>query len=389
MPPALSILTEALSSFDSPPPSRNAEQEFTYDPLHSVVEPTQPGTVTANGQGEPQETASHSGAIVSFDSSVDTVIFTSDHYVLGSATLQQGQATTISGLAINADPSGFVVNSQTLQVSALPVETKDPQTTILGVEGFTIAVSSVSGNSQAAVIGSQTIADGGPAVTISDHVISHGSEGFAFISNSKTIPFTEVPTPTPSVLAAGSLTVLASGDSDAIAIDGTTLTAGGPAATISGQVVTHGSAGLLLVGTQSTAVFSQTSDPGTESKKSLTFATASITGESNAISVFDTTLSVGGSAAVVDGTILTMGSSGLEVVSSGTTTLPAIASSNSTQTLPSLVTTTASTSTEAEEPSRPSESTTSTSTASPAKNSARDWMLSLVVCLVLHTIVLR
>lgn len=68
-----------------------------------------------------QDTTTRAGLPVSFEGAEDTVVRARGRYVLGFEILPNGQATTF-----NVCPSAFSVDSQTVQSSALLVESQSP-----------------------------------------------------------------------------------------------------------------------------------------------------------------------------------------------------------------------------------------------------------------------
>ncbi|KAI9714027.1 MAG: hypothetical protein M1820_000757 [Bogoriella megaspora] len=119
----------------------------------------------------------------------------------------------------------------------------------------------------------------------------------------------------------------------AVVIDGTTLSVGGRAVTIDGQVVSGVTAG-FVVGTgadASSIVLSSTARSGevgavfTGTDGALETALA-VPGQSGEVVVDGTTLSVGGEAATVDGVVVSEGSHGLVVGTGSTATTEALTS---------------------------------------------------------------
>jgi hypothetical protein len=130
-----------------------------------------------------------------------------------------------------------------------------------------------------------------------------------------------------ALFTVGSQTLIAStdiADPSAIVVGGTTLSRGGPAATIGDAVVSAGSGGVVIDGTQTVKLPVDKPRPAAAALQA-TFATGSstittilATGRGNAIVVDGTTLSQGGSAITVDGTQLSVGTAGLVVDDSHT-----------------------------------------------------------------------
>jgi hypothetical protein len=168
------------------------------------------------------------------------------------------------------------------------------------------------------------------AVTVDGHTLSSGSAGL-IIDGTSNVALPSSGGQAPAVtFAIGSQTLTASAldaaDPSAIAIAGTTLSPGGPAAIINGAIVTAGSAGLVIDGTRTVQLPSGGSVPcGVASQAVLTLGSSTITailaaGSGNTFVVDGTTVSPGGSAITVDGTQLSAGTAGLVVA--GTQTIP-------------------------------------------------------------------
>ena len=131
----------------------------------------------------------------------------------------------------------------------------------------------------------------------------------------------------PLTMAAGSVTLTASQvESDVWAVDGQTLSRGGPVGIVSGQTITADSDGLALLAGQNTAALSPV--PSTvkqDAGAAYTLAagtktlTASKVQDSSAYVVDGTTFSEGGPAMAVDGMTITYGSSGPVLIDSQTT----------------------------------------------------------------------
>lgn len=194
-----------------------------------------------------------------------TIIYTSDYYVLGSETVSVGQTTTILGEAVSADVSGLVFGSQSVAESTLHAAIPGSTPSVLQANGFTITVSAV-----------------GPT----------------------------------------------SGDHGVVVIDHTTISKGGPPATVGGHVISQGPGGLVMQGSR-TISFSEVSLPnivsGDTNHESVVAAgsitiTASALSDSHTGFVIDgTTLSEDGPVITKSGHTISYGSSGLVVVDAQST----------------------------------------------------------------------
>ncbi|RDW59122.1 hypothetical protein BP5796_12046 [Coleophoma crateriformis] len=181
--------------------------------------------------------------------------------VIGSHTLAQGSPgiTMSGGEVISVEPSGLIVSNTgngevvTHSIPAAPMAAITP-TPILTLPNSEI-VSAVPGASSV-VIGSQTLSQGSPAITIAGgEVVSLTPSGLAVsnIDGSEAVTYplpilsaAARPTPTLGIVAGYTISGEAVGASAAV-IDGQTLTLGGAAITLSGnQVATLGSSGLMI-----------------------------------------------------------------------------------------------------------------------------------------------
>lgn len=159
------------------------------------------------------------------------VTFTADPsgFQVGGTTLTRGGApVTISGTVVSLGSSALLVGSSAVQ---LPTEINPEILTVTGGQAFTT-------NVHGFVVGSNTIRQGGPAVTISGTVMSFGPSGL--IVGSSTVPLAS----TPSVFVVGGQSFTANPTGFSIA--GTSISAGGPGVTISGTPVSLSPSGLVI-----------------------------------------------------------------------------------------------------------------------------------------------
>ncbi|KXT10043.1 hypothetical protein AC579_8653 [Pseudocercospora musae] len=233
--PAFSILTEALSTFAS------AE------------------TATRGTQATPGAT----GVLLSFGSFTATVFQTSNHYILGSATLTVGETAIVHSVPVVAGPDGIIVAlrlrspSHTLRPS-LPPHTDAPSPTVIQAGEILL-----------------TPIDAGPDVIAfqscpRDAFITYGPNGLVLVSSGKTVPFTEVDRSTAAektlIAEIGSttqtLTATAVGsgnalEGDVLQIGTQTISRNGGVAVISATTYRYGSEGLEIIAS-STQVTMQT-----------------------------------------------------------------------------------------------------------------------------------
>lgn len=124
---------------------------------------------------------------------------------------------------------------------------------------------------------------------------------------------------------------MATGSSNAIIVDGTTLSAGGSAITVDGSQISAGTAGLVIDGSQTIPVSDLESVPTAvaSSQAVLTVGGSTITataasGTGAAMVIDGTTLSPGGPAITVHGTELSAGASGIVIDGTRTIALESI-----------------------------------------------------------------
>lgn len=219
-------------------------------------------------------------------------------FAIADTTLQvNGPAVTVQGMSVTLGSSHIVFGSSTL---LLPTESAHGILTAGGQTFTPFDPGSV-------LVNGETLSVDGPPATASGTVLSLASSGL--VVDSQTFAF---PTPAPELIpsaskivtfAGGAFTQLGNG---AIAFHGMTLVADGPAATISGTVISLTPSN-LVVGSQSLVL----PTPASETLAS-------------AVVIDGTTLTVGGPAVTVSGDTLSLvtGSSGLYLAGhgSGTTT---------------------------------------------------------------------
>ncbi|KAF2168867.1 hypothetical protein M409DRAFT_20880 [Zasmidium cellare ATCC 36951] len=247
--------------------------------------------------------------------------------VVAGTTLAPGEAATISGVAVSADPSGagVVVGSQTAAFAPAAAQNNNNEG-VFAAGDMTITAANVPGATGAVVVAGKTLSQGGSAAVVNGQMISQGSAGPVVIDGGNTQALNRVGGEGSNVFAAGSVTVTASpGVSNAMVIDGTTLSPGGSAAVINGQTISQGSSGLVAFNGDTTQTLNAISNPNPSVFRagSLTLTASPATGTDNAMVVDGTTLSPGGSAAVINGQTISADISGglVAIGASGTSTL--------------------------------------------------------------------
>lgn len=169
----------------------------------------------------------------------------------------------------------------------------------------------------------------GEVVTVSGIEISFNSGGL--VVGASTLAVSALPTYTATrtayVVAGGSFTLAATsvkGDPEAVQIGTATLSVGGPAATVNGQVLTKASSEVVLLGAQTIHVSDRTALPSVVKEKPAeevimaagghTVTAEILTGDHTAYVISGKTLSRGGDDAVLQNATFTVGAGGLGVV---------------------------------------------------------------------------
>ena len=228
--------------------------------------------------------------------------------VAGSSVVPGGPPVIVSGTPIALGYSGILTVGSSSTV--LPNGPAAPTADV-----FTVGGQTVTANPTGFAIGSATLSPGGSAVTISGTVISLGPSGALSVGSSSINLL-----PTPSAVAGpvftlGGLTFTES--SSNVLIDGKTLSAAGPAATVAGDRVSLASDGKLVVG-------SLTTDLPLSMESGVVFGAGGLvfTEGSSDLIVDGKTIFPGGPPMTVVGTPVSLGSDGRLVIGSLTTSLP-------------------------------------------------------------------
>ena len=279
-------------------------------------------------------TAQETGAIITAGGQTFTVQSSGGLVIVGGETLQSGGAvaTFPDGQVVSAGSSGLIVGSGSsatiASFSALPGATTTAGTGVIITAGGQIFTAQSSGGIIS--IDGQTFTVGGPAVTLPNgQVISAASSGIVVGAGSAAVTdaFSALPGVKSTVesgviVTAGGQPLTAESSGSLVVVEGQTLTVGGAAVTLpDGQVVSADSTG-IVVGTGTAAITeafsalpgSGTAKPVSEAVLTLGGTTISASeGSSGVVVVEGHTLSPGGSAATIDGTVISAGTSGIVV----------------------------------------------------------------------------
>jgi len=242
--------------------------------------------------------------------------------VVGGSTLNPGQVTTIGGTQISVGGPGTIeAGGSTFNVD--PGTSTDPAAGIATVGGQTL--SAATGDIGGVVIGGQTLTPG-QATVINNTPLSVGNGG-TLVAGGATITLTSGQsqgTPIATFSVGGQQVTAQSGSP--VVVGGSSLSAGGPAATISGDTISAGPAGVVVNG--NTASFTATPVASLAEPSALftaggqTFTAQGGSADPNVATIDGTiVLTQSGSATVVDGQTLSLGNAGVVVDGTSVATL--------------------------------------------------------------------
>ena len=213
-------------------------------------------------------------------------------YVLGGRTLVPGAASiTISGtpISVPTDGNAVVVGGSTVAIpnAASPV----PPVITLGNQVIT------ANSASHFQVGDQTLVPGAPAVTVAAPASAVAAFG-----------------PSPTALTVGS--EVFTPNPTAFSIYGTTISAGGPGVMVEGTSISLGPSGILDIGGSMISLPVNEASPTAYTVGNQVFAP-----NPTAFSIDGTTISAGGTGAMVDGTLISLGPSGILEIGSSTISL--------------------------------------------------------------------
>lgn len=276
--------------------------------------------VTAGG---PEITVS--GVAVSLGSSGDLVIGGASGKARPT-TVQPLPLFTVGSVIFTANPSGFAIEGTTLSVggpgitvASTPVSINSQGSLLLGSSTIALQTSTPSiltsdgqtitfRQSDQVAVGGTTLSIGGPGISVSGKPISMGSNGLVIGSDTIT---PQNPIPTALTTDGQTYTFESSG---LVALDGTTLSIGGPGTTVSGKPISVGTAG-LIIGSDTVSILTSTpKDPARPTVLTTDGQTVTLQA-GGGVAVGGVTLSAGGPAATVGGVYVSGGISDLVVES--------------------------------------------------------------------------
>lgn len=211
-------------------------------------------------------------------------------YAIDGTTVLPNQAVTVSGTVISLNPSQIIIGSSTI-----PLPASETMSSTLTVNG---QVLTALPNGGGYVDNRQTILPGSSAITLSGTGISLAAGASAIVIGSSTIQLATGISSGLLTAAGETFTPLAPG---IVAIDGNTISVGGPPITDHGTVISVAPSGLLIGGS------------------TFAFATPAPSADKNGFVIDGQTLIPDGAAITISGTSLSLGETALTV---GTSTIP-------------------------------------------------------------------
>ncbi|KAK6433318.1 hypothetical protein LTR95_010501 [Oleoguttula sp. CCFEE 5521] len=303
------------------------------------------GFVNSNGVGSDPDNANPGspaqGAVVTVGSQTLTIrtAGSSGAIVVGSQAVQPGGAFTASnGAIISAQGSGVAVAGSQVAFTPLPTPEVVVGTTV-NVGGQTLTASQDPASKL--VIGTATLSPGQVTTLSGGAVVSAGPSGLV-IDGTSTVSLRALTQVTQdprlgAIITAGSqiITAVRLGD-ESFALGGTTLISGQVATLGEGEVVSVGSAGLIMDGTSTVGL--QTLPPLVTSPSTLFGAVLTINGQTVTVSqigpgtfvVSTQTITSGQIYTLSNGEVISAGPSGLVLDGTSTLQLSTITSAAST-----------------------------------------------------------
>ncbi|KAK6442332.1 hypothetical protein LTR95_001435 [Oleoguttula sp. CCFEE 5521] len=251
--------------------------------------------------------------------------------IIGGTTLSAGGAPVIvAGQTVNIVPSGIVADGTTISLGAALTSSATTAGSVTVVTfnsaAFTVSAPSALG---AAVVNGVTVSAGAPATRINSQLVSVISGGVVVDGQSVSLAAQSTVAAVGVFTATNGqpVTALQGSVAGVVVVGGSTLSVGGAAATISGQIISAGTGGVVVDGR--TVSFAAQTTPGAAAiftatnGQSVTAAQGSIAG---VVIVEGSTISAGGAAVTISGQVLSAVTGGI-VVDGSTVALEATTSS--------------------------------------------------------------
>jgi hypothetical protein len=206
------------------------------------------GTTISLTGGRPGKPTATANAKIVVAGETITAVKDGNDVVIAGTTLTLDQVTTISGTRVSVASDGIVVGSSTAifnPVDSFAAKSNDAVT----VDGTVYLASAIADQSDAVLIAGQTLSNGGPAATIHGQVITKGLHGISVVDPTEPVTGSSSHDQAESVVTIDGTAYTAvpvPGRSDAVVLQGQTLSIGGSARTVAGHLFTEGSNGISI-----------------------------------------------------------------------------------------------------------------------------------------------
>ena len=328
--PGHSLASSLASSSSASGPPLGHSQQLPLDPKVANLIPLQGGATQTQTQGV--------GAIIynAFGrQGPDGDEIKSPVHTLSALVPAQMMFTT-DAQTFTANSAGFIVDNTAISPSSTPHIIYDTIVSldnlgVLAVGSSTVFLTNPSAtpilaaagqtftpNPSAFSLAGTIVSAGGPAVTFNGVAVSLDQSG-VLVVESTAISLTN-PSPTPAATEMFTVADQTVTSNPSVSpIDGTTILVDGPAAIISGIVVSLGQNGVLEIGSSTVSLLTPSD---IYPSKTYTVASQTFVPNPSAFSIASTTISAGGPAVTVDGTVVSLGQSGALGIGSSTFDLP-------------------------------------------------------------------
>lgn len=202
------------------------------------------------------------------------------HVLVDRTKLTLGQVTTISGTRIEVASNGIVVGSSTATFHDTQSSTAEAGSAVT-IDGTVYSASAIADQTDAFLLAGQTLLKDGTAATIEGQLVTNGPNGISIVDPTASATATSEANNVGSVFTIDGIAYTATpvaGNSDAVVLQGHTLSVGGPGVTFAHHVITKASSGILVTETTSSAADATSEGPSsTETLGSFTIQESSST----------------------------------------------------------------------------------------------------------------
>ena len=231
--------------------------------------------------------------------------------VAGSYITPGGPAQLISGTPISLGSSGVIYISD-LTVNLPAVQTEPAPAVLLTVGGRIFTANPGGFN-----LGKSRVVPGGPAVTISGTPISLAPSGVVVIGDS-TISLQQAQTPVPKVFTVADKTFTA--NPTGFNIGGSRIDPGSPTITISGTPIFLDRLGILVIGSLTTSLSANPTQP--PPAKLFTVGGQTFSADPTGFNVAGSRVIPGGTPVILSGTTVSLSPSGVLIIGNSAISLP-------------------------------------------------------------------